>query len=174
MQELLKKAEKIKLLVCDLDGVLTSGLFYYTDNGVEHLTFHVRDGFGLKLLQRINVHVALITTSTSPIIDKRMKDLGIEFVYKGHHKKVQAYEELLANLSLQDHQVAYIGDDLPDLPLIKRSGLGVAVGNANEVVRETADWVTEHFGGHGAVREVCDVILKAKNEHGKIVEEYLE
>jgi 3-deoxy-D-manno-octulosonate 8-phosphate phosphatase (KDO 8-P phosphatase) len=156
-------ARDVKLLICDVDGVLTDGSMHYTEQGIMHKTFHVHDGFGLQLLMSYGIHVGVITTCVSPIIAARIKQLGIPHLYQGQRNKIDAYQDLINRLKLSEQDTAYIGDDLIDLPLIIRSKLGIAVANANPTVLSQADWVTTKKGGDGAVREICDLILNSQN-----------
>jgi len=164
MEELKIKqlAKNIKLLICDVDGVLTKGELYLDNSSQELKAFNVKDGLGLKLLQKAGVEIAIITGRNSPIVERRMAELGIEHVYQGQRDKIAAYNELLGKLGLNADEVAYIGDDLPDLPLIKRSALGIAVADAHFSTREKANWITFNDGGCGAIRDVTDMILDAK------------
>ena len=159
----LKKLNGIRCLICDVDGVLSNGLLYLSNNGDEIKTFHVHDGVGLKLLMHAGIQVAVITTSCNNIIDKRMSQLNIEHYFSGELDKRHAYNELKKQLQLEDHQFAYIGDDLPDLPILEQVGFKVAVANARAEVIEIADLVTKNNGGEGAVREICDKILASNN-----------
>lgn len=172
MNELIEKAKQIKCLICDLDGVLTDGILYMGDEG-EMKGFHVQDGLGLKLLLTAGIEVAIITGSINPFIDNRMQQLGIKHYFKGQIDKRKVYEALKNKLGLEDEHFAYIGDDLPDLPLIQRVGLGVAVANAVRQVKEYADWQTEKSGGRGAVRELCDLILESQGISETALAEYL-
>lgn len=174
MNELLEKAKKIKCLICDVDGVLSDGLLHIDNHGNELKSFHVQDGMGLKLLMAAGVEVAVITTARNAVVDHRMQQLGIIHYFKGQIDKRNAYQQLKTTLNLQDDQFAYIGDDLPDLPLIQQVGLGVAVGNAVPQIKEFADWQTEKMGGRGAVRELCDLILNAQNKAESALEGYLK
>jgi 3-deoxy-D-manno-octulosonate 8-phosphate phosphatase (KDO 8-P phosphatase) len=169
----MSKAKRVKLLILDVDGVLSDGQIIVTDSGEEIKAFHVQDGLGIQLLLENNLHVAVITGRNSPLVTKRMKDLKIPFVYQGQFDKLGAFEELLTQLKLHPDEVAHVGDDLPDLPLIKRVGLGVAVANATFLVKQHADWQTATAGGQGAVREVCDLILKAHGLWPSIEERFL-
>lgn len=169
-----KAAEKIKLVICDVDGVLSDGKVYFTNNGDEIKNFNIKDGLGIKLLQKSGVKVAVITGRQSTIVERRAKELGINILYQGHANKRAAFEEILTNHSLQPDQVAHIGDDLPDLPLMQRSGLGVCVADGHEFVAQNADWVTSKKGGEGAVREVADMILSAQNLLSPIHDAYLK
>jgi 3-deoxy-D-manno-octulosonate 8-phosphate phosphatase (KDO 8-P phosphatase) len=174
MNELLEKAKKIKCLICDVDGVLTDGLLYIDNHGNELKTFHVQDGMGLKLLMAAGIEVAVITTARNAVVDHRMQQLDITRYYKGQVDKRDAYQQLKKTLGFQDDQFAYIGDDLPDLPIIQQVGLGVAVANAVCQIKEFAVWQTEQTGGRGAVRELCDLILKAQNKMDLALEGYLK
>ncbi|MGQ3891248.1 3-deoxy-manno-octulosonate-8-phosphatase KdsC [Legionella sp. CNM-4043-24] len=162
--QVLEKAKKITCLICDVDGVLTDGLLYLDNHGNELKAFHVQDGVGLKLLMAVGINVAVITTSRNAVVDHRMEQLGIQHYFKGQLDKRKAFAELKERLGVSDEECAYIGDDFPDLPMIKQAGLGVAVANAVSQVKEFADWQTEQSGGRGAVRELCDFILKAQNK----------
>lgn len=174
MTDLIQRAKKIKCLISDVDGVLTNGFLHIDNHGNELKSFHVQDGMGLKLLMAAGIHVAIITTSRNAVIDHRMKQLGVTYYYKGQVDKRNAYQQLKDSLKLNDDEFAYIGDDLPDLPLIQQVGLGVAVGDAVATVAECADWQTENLGGRGAVRELCDLILNAQNLTQVALEGYLQ
>ena len=173
MNELIEKAKAVKCLICDVDGVLTDGLLHIDNNGNEFKSFNVQDGMGLKLLMAAGIEVAVITTSRHEVIQHRMQQLGITHYYTGQVDKNAAYNQLKSTLGLRDNQFAYVGDDLPDLPLIRKVGLGVAVANALRQVKEFAYWQTELTGGRGAVREVCDLILNAQNKADIALEKYL-
>ncbi|MBA2649108.1 MAG: HAD-IIIA family hydrolase [Legionella sp.] len=164
MNELIEKAKLIKCLICDVDGVLTDGLLHIDNHGNELKSFHVLDGMGLKLLMAAGIEVAVITTSANEVIEHRMKQLGILHYYKGQVDKREAFKHLKQSLAFEDKHFAYVGDDLPDLPIIQQVGLGVAVANAVCQVKEFAYWQTEKTGGRGAVREVCDLILNAQGK----------
>lgn len=174
MNDLIEKAKKIKCLICDVDGVLSDGLLYLDNHGNELKTFHVQDGMGLKLLMAVGIEVAVITTARNQVVDHRMQQLGVTHYYKGQVDKRDAYQQLKKRLHLTDEQFAYIGDDLPDLPIIQQVGLGVAVANAVSQIKEFADWQTEQRGGHGGVREVCDLILNAQNKAELALTGYLK
>lgn len=174
MKQLIEQAKKIQCLICDVDGVLSDGLLHIDNHGNELKSFHVQDGMGLKLLMAAGIEVAVITTARNAVVDHRMKQLGINHYYKGQVDKREAYEHLKKTLQLEDAQCAYIGDDLPDLPLIRQAGLGVAVANAVPLVKEYADWQTQQEGGHGGVRELCDLILAAQNKTEQAIEGYLQ
>lgn len=173
MKELLDKAKKIRCVICDVDGVLTDGLIYIDNVGNELKAFHIQDGMGLKLLMAVGIEVAVITTSRNAVIDHRMQQLGIHHYFKGQVDKRHAYQQLKSTLDLPDDAFAYIGDDLPDLDIIRQVGFGVAVANAVSQVKEFAAWRTESHGGRGAVREVCDFILNAQNKQEEALNGYL-
>ncbi len=174
MNKILEKAQKIKCLICDLDGVLTDGLLYIDNHFNELKTFHIHDGVGLKLLMTAGIEVAVITGSRNPVVDHRMEQLGIKHYYKDQLNKLDKYQQLKEMLHLKDEEFAYIGDDLPDVPIMQQVGLGVAVANAVQSVKEIATWQTELTGGRGAVREVCDLILNAQNKMDLAITGYLK
>jgi 3-deoxy-D-manno-octulosonate 8-phosphate phosphatase (KDO 8-P phosphatase) len=164
MNALLEKAAKIKCLICDIDGVLTDGLIYIDNNNNESKAFNIQDGLGLKLLMAAGIEIAVITGAQNAVIDHRMKQLDIRHYFKGQINKQAAYATLKSRLNLPDDAFAYVGDDLPDLPIMKQVGLSVAVSNAVHPVKEIASWSTELHGGRGAVREVCDFLLNAQHK----------
>ncbi len=156
------KAAKIKLLILDVDGVLTDGKIWYSDDGREQKCFHTQDGFGMKRLQKAGVQLAIISGRQSNVVDRRMKELGIAHVFQGHENKTATYESLLKICNVAPEAVGYIGDDSPDIPIMERVGFRIAVDNAVPEVKSIADWCTSRRGGEGAVREACDFILSAK------------
>lgn len=170
--DVLARAAKIRLLICDIDGVLTDGRLYFTADGHELKSFHARDGHGLKLLQRTGVQAAVISGRSSPAVALRMSSLGIEHVFQGRENKLEPFQELLGRLDLKAEQAAFVGDDVLDLPLLRRVGLAVAVADAHFTLRETVHWVTAQPGGLGAVREVCDLIMLAQGRLQGIIESY--
>ena len=174
MSEILEKAKKLKLLILDVDGVLTDGRLYFDNEGTEYKCFHARDGHGLKLLQKTGVKVAIISGRKSNSVELRMKSLGIDYVYQGHEDKLGAFAELLESMGITPEQAAYVGDDLLDLPIMIRVGLAIAVNDANFAVKERADWCTSLSGGLGAVRETCDMILQAQGNFDKVLDYYLK
>ena len=157
-----QRAARIKLAVFDVDGVLTDGRLYYGAGGEELKVFHVHDGQGLKRLQKAGVTLAIISGRDSAAVTRRMQDLGIEHVFQGDEHKLPIFERLLQKLGLTAEQAACVGDDLPDLPLLQRAGLAVAVANAQAPIKDAAHYVTTSRGGRGAAREVCDLILTAQ------------
>jgi len=164
MNNLLKKAENVKLLILDVDGVLTDGKIYYTNTGDELKAFDIQDGLGLKLLLDAGVEIAIITGRSSKIVEQRMQELGIKHYYQGEKNKIIRYEELKKVLHLSDNDIAMVGDDLLDLPLIQKAGFGITVANAVSGMTNYADWQTAKSGGNGAVREICELILTAQNK----------
>lgn len=167
-----KKARDIKLLILDVDGVLTDGKIVYTDRGEEAKAFDVKDGHGLKLLMRAGIPVALITGRSSPAVEHRARDLGITRVYQKAINKIEAYEELRRAENLRDEEICVVGDDLPDLPILRICGFSVAVADSAEEVKREVDYVTNKEAGKGAVREVCDIILKARGLWGAVTDRY--
>ena len=163
MQDILEKAAQIKLVVFDVDGVLTDGSLFVGDDGQEYKAFHSRDGLGMKMLQRAGVEIGIITARTSNVVVHRMENLGIEHVYQGKLDKLPAFEELTAKLGLSFEQTAYVGDDVVDLPVLRKAGLAIAVQDAHPVAKQHAHWQTPHNGGKGAARDVCELIMEAQN-----------
>lgn len=161
---ILNKAQQIKLMVCDVDGVLTDGQIYYAPGiDSEIKAFNTQDGLGIKLLQQHNIHVALISGRGGDVAYKRKEELGIKFAYFKVQDKLSCLQELLQITNINAAEACFIGDDLPDLAAMQYVALGVAVANSVQLILEQADWVTQRCGGHGAVREVCDLILNAQN-----------
>jgi len=169
----LERAKSIKLLLLDVDGVLTDGSIIYTPDGQEIKAFSTRDGLGLRLVQKAGLQVGLITARTSEVVKRRAENLGISLVYQGAGKKLAVFERILTEQGLQPGQVAYVGDDWLDLPLLTRVGLSVAVADGAAEVREIAHYVTELPGGRGAVREVCDLLVEALGVRESLLAEYL-
>ena len=171
---LAEKAKKLKLLILDVDGVLTDGKLFFDNQGNEYKSFHARDGHGIKLLRQTGVEVAVISGRKSNSVALRMKNLGIELVYQGHEDKRAAFNEIIAKLGITPEQAAHIGDDLLDLPIMTRVGLAIAVADANFAVKQRADWCTTLPGGYGAVREVCDFIMQAQGRFDEVLSAYLK
>lgn len=167
-----KKLKSIKLLMLDVDGVLTDGKIIYNDRGEEIKAFNVRDGHGLKLLMRAGIEIALITGRKSKVVLHRARDLGIKKVYQRVTNKIEIYEKILKEKKLKDINVGFVGDDLVDIPVLKRVGFPAAVGDAIPEVREVADYVASKKGGEGAVREICELLLKGQNKWEGITERY--
>lgn len=168
-----KRAQAIKLVAFDIDGVMTDGRLYYTDFGNEIKAFNVKDGIALNWLRSTGVDVAIITGRTSELVKKRASDLKIDKLIQGREDKVIALKEMIAPLGLSADQVAYMGDDLPDLGAIRFAGIGVAVADALPLVRQHADLTMTRAGGDGAVREFCEWLMNAQGTWNGIVEGYL-
>ena len=160
--DLLQRGKKIRLAVFDVDGVLTDGRLYFLEDGSEFKTFNTLDGQGIKMLIASGVTTAIISGRKTLIVERRASSLGIEHVFQGREDKLVVLDGLLAQLGLSYEQVAYLGDDLPDLPVIRRVGLGMAVASAAGFVREHAHGVTQARGGEGAAREFCELIMSAQ------------
>ncbi|MCF2857487.1 3-deoxy-manno-octulosonate-8-phosphatase KdsC [Pseudoalteromonas sp. SMS1] len=153
------KSKAIKLLICDIDGVFSDGRIYLGNHGEELKAFNTKDGFGIKALVASGVDVAVITGRHSEIVKQRMTSLNVTHIYQGQENKVAAYEELKMKLGLEDAQIAYIGDDGPDIPVMKLVGLAVAVADAHPLVKQLAHYTTMLPGGFGAVRELTDLLM---------------
>jgi len=160
--ELLQRAQGVKLAIFDVDGVLTDGRLYFLTDGSEFKTFNTLDGHGIKLLIASGVRTAIISGRTTPVVERRAQNLGIQHLYQGREDKLAVLDELLGELGLDYAQVAYLGDDLPDLPVMRRVGLGMAVASADAFVRQHAHGVTQARGGEGAAREFCELIMRAQ------------
>lgn len=173
MSSLTDKARRIKLVIFDVDGVLTDGRLILGDDGTEHKAFHVRDGLGLVLLREAGLQVAIISARASKVTAERMAALGIEYVFQGSQDKAKTFRELLDRLQLEPGEVAYTGDDVIDLPVLNQVGLAAAVADAHALVRERADFVTGLPGGRGGVREVCELILEAQDKLAPLLQRYL-
>ncbi len=167
-------AKGVKMLLLDVDGVMTNGGIIIDDRGQELKVFHVRDGHGIKLLLSNEIKVGIITGRESEVVKKRAEELGIETVYQGCRDKTEAYEKIKKAYKLKDEEIGFVGDDIVDIPILKRVGFPVAVADATEEVKTVAVYVTEARGGRGAVREVAEFILKAKGLWKRIIDEYME
>ena len=165
-------AKNIKLLILDVDGVLTDGSIILDDNGNEIKSFHVRDGHGLKMLQKAGIQIAIITGRHSKVVERRAHELGITEVYQRCHIKTVAYDDLLEKFGIEDKETAYVGDDIVDIPIFKRVGLSIAVADAVDEAKREALFVTNNRGGRGAVREVCELILKSNGKWEEFIDEY--
>jgi 3-deoxy-D-manno-octulosonate 8-phosphate phosphatase (KDO 8-P phosphatase) len=161
-KKILIAARKIKLLILDVDGVLTDGSIILDNYGNELKSFHVRDGHGIKMLMSAGIHVAIITGRQSQVVEKRAHELGIKDVFQKCLDKQIAYDELAQKYGLDSSEIAYIGDDIIDIPVLKRSGLPVVVADADDQTKAFAQFITTKEGGRGAVREFCDLLLQAK------------
>ncbi len=165
-------AKKVRLLILDVDGVLTDGGIILDNDGNELKAFYVRDGHGIKMLSKVGVTVAIITGRYSKVVERRAQELGITEIYQRCHIKTVAYEHLLEKLNFSDSVVAYIGDDVVDLSIMKRVALPIAVADAESEAKASAVFITKNPGGRGAVREVCNLIIKAKGKWEELMDEY--
>ncbi len=173
-QTAVTRAARVRLMIFDVDGVLTDGSLQYGPEGEAIKTFNVHDGLGIKLLRQAGVKTAIITARNSVIVAKRAADLGIDHVQQSAHDKQAAFEQLLAHFGLAAEQAGFIGDDWIDLPVLTRAGFAVGVANARAEVRERAHFVTHADGGQGAVRELCEFILRAQGSFEAALAPYLE
>lgn len=164
----LERVRPIRLLLLDVDGVLTDGRLFLSDSGEEYKAFHSRDGHGIKMLMASGVPVGIVTGRSSQVVKRRADDLGISILVQGCRDKRTAVAELLAQYKVPAHEAAFMGDDVIDLPAMELVGLGVAVADAHPLVRARAKLVTQHKGGHGAVRELCEMLMQA---HGTLEEQ---
>lgn len=165
-------AAGIKLLLLDVDGVLTNGQIIYDGAGNELKMFNVRDGHGLKLVQRAGIQTGIITGRKSDVVSRRAAELGIDILYQGALNKLEPYEEIIAQSGLPETQIAYVGDDLVDLPILRRVGFSATVADADPEVLSRVDFVSSFNGGQGAVREICDLLLKAGDHWETVTERY--
>ena len=173
-ESLNKRAAKIKLLVLDVDGVLTDGKLYFGDGGQEMKAFSTLDGHGIKLLRSTGVEVGIITGRKSVLVEKRAADLSIRLLYQGREDKFTALTEMLVDFPCALNEVAYVGDDHPDLLVMTQIDLAIASANAHEDVLRYAHYKTSKPGGEGAVREVCDLIMRAQGTYDQILAKYVE
>jgi 3-deoxy-D-manno-octulosonate 8-phosphate phosphatase (KDO 8-P phosphatase) len=162
MQDIIEKARNIRLVIFDVDGVLTDGSLFIGDGGEEDKAFNSRDGHGMKMLQNSGVDIGIITGRSSDVVRHRMDSLGIKHVYQGQLDKLPAFEELIAKLGVGAEQVAYVGDDVIDLPILIRVGLAIAVQDAHHMVKQHSHWITPNPGGRHAARDVCEFIMQAQ------------
>ena len=169
----MEKARNVKLLILDVDGVLTDGRIVIDDRGVETKCFDVRDGHGIKMLKRANIDVAIITGRESHVVSHRARELGIDSVYQNIHNKLEVYEAILKEKGLKDGEVGFVGDDVIDLPLLRRVGFAAVVADGVEELKPYADYVSRNKGGRGAVREIIELILKAQGKWAELMERYL-
>ncbi len=169
-----ERALHLKALVLDVDGILSDGQLYFGNSGEEIKAFDVRDGLGLKLLQRAGLKVAIITGRKSQLVEQRMQSLGLDLVIQGREDKGVALREVATALGLSPEDCAYMGDDWPDLSALAIAGLAITVPAAHREVRTRAHWVTASAGGHGAVREVCDMILMVQGHYHRLLASYLQ
>lgn len=173
VQPLRDRLALVRALVLDVDGVLTDGSLVYGPEGEVQKTFHVRDGLGLRLLLREKIFVGVITAKQSPMLSRRLTELGVEHVFYGRQDKGRAILELASSIGVEVGSMAFVGDDVLDLPALRAVGMPIAVADAHPFVREAAAWITSARGGHGAVREVCDSILNARDRLRAACEELI-
>jgi 3-deoxy-D-manno-octulosonate 8-phosphate phosphatase (KDO 8-P phosphatase) len=168
MKDILERASRIRLLIFDVDGVLTDGSLFLGDDGQEYKAFNSRDGHGIKMLQKHGVTVAIITGRTSKVVEHRMANLGVTHIYQGKLEKLPAFEELIKKVGVSADQTAYVGDDVVDLPVMRKVGLAIAVQDAHPMVVRHSHWQTPTAGGRGAARDVCEMLMEA---HGVLEQE---
>ncbi len=164
--------KSIKAIVMDVDGVLTDGTIFLDQRGEEIKAFYSADGLAITSARRMGLKIAFISARASKALASRAKELGIDALYQNKMNKIQSFEKILKDFKLQSHEVCYIGDDLVDIPVLKRAGLAIAVQNAAPEIKKISSYVTEHSGGRGAVREVIEKIMKAQGSWQKLVEDY--
>ncbi|OGT37523.1 MAG: hypothetical protein A3F11_02585 [Gammaproteobacteria bacterium RIFCSPHIGHO2_12_FULL_37_14] len=172
MSAIRDKAKLIQLLILDVDGILTNGELYYDRDGEQLKCFHVHDGLGIQLLQKCGVKIAVISSKKSAAVSHRLNHLDIQHVYLGQDNKLTAYAELKQQLQLDDNHIACMGDDLPDLPLLRRAGFAITVPQAPEIIRDHVDMITTREAGKGAVREACEFIMIAKELYQNVLKPY--
>jgi len=173
-KEVLEKAAKIKLVIFDVDGVLTDGSLFLGDDGLEYKAFHSLDGHGMKMLQDSGVDIAIITARTSKVVEYRMASLNIEHVYQGAKDKIVAFNKLVEKLHISTDEIAYVGDDVVDLPVMTKVGLAITPDNGHPFVVEHADWQTTRPGGRGAARDVVELIMEAQGKLQDKLQSYLQ
>ncbi len=173
LSEIQDRASRIKLLLMDCDGVLTDGRIWILENGEDQKAFHTRDGLGIDLWHRAGLKSGIISGRTSSAVERRARSLGISFICQGCEDKQEAFAKTVLQAGLINTEVAFVGDDLNDIPLMMRSGLGIAVADAATDTRERAHYVTAAKGGRGAIREVIELILKAQGRWEELVRYYL-
>ena len=167
-----EQARKISLILSDVDGVLTDGGIIFDNEGIETKRFHNRDGLGIKIWQRAGLHIGIVTGRSSNIVQVRAKELGITLVRQGFEEKLSVVREIVSTLALSPDQVCYIGDDLPDLPAMQYVGMPAAVADAAIDVREAASFVSDRRGGHGAVRELIERILRTQDKWAEVLRRF--
>jgi 3-deoxy-D-manno-octulosonate 8-phosphate phosphatase (KDO 8-P phosphatase) len=173
MQSIQDKARRVKLLILDVDGILTTGAIYYGSNDFQMRGFHIHDGLGIKLMQKAGIPIAIISGKQSDVVKKRLQDLHVEHMYLGHEDKRPAYQDLKTRLGLEDQDIAYMGDDLPDLPLLRQAGFSATVPDAPQIITQTVDYISKKNAGLGAVRELCELILNAQQKLDSVIESYI-
>lgn len=168
-----EKAKKIRMVIFDVDGVLTDGSLFIGDDKQEYKAFNSKDGHGMKMLIRSGVDIGIITGRTSKVVEHRVADLGIKQVYQGCHDKLPVYEKLVDKLKLAHDEIAFVGDDIVDLPIMLKTGLAITVNDGHTLVKKYSHWATPSNGGRGAAREICEMIMHAQNNYESAVQQYL-
>ncbi len=174
MDAINRLAQPIKLIIFDIDGVLTNGTLFFDNQGEEYKAFNSKDGHGIRMLQECGLLAAVITGRKSSLVEHRMRDLGVEIIYQGYRDKRPAFAQLLQQTGLKAEQIAYIGDDVVDLPVMVQVGMAIAVADAHEFVLQHADYVTRQGGGQGAAREAIETILQAQGLLQDKLQSYLQ
>jgi 3-deoxy-D-manno-octulosonate 8-phosphate phosphatase (KDO 8-P phosphatase) len=172
MQDVYNRARKIRVAIFDVDGVLTDGMLYYADSGEEMKAFNVHDGHGMRMLKDSGIALAIISSRSSRCVEARARNLGVDLLFQGATDKLAAFDEVLSRAAVTSEACVYAGDDLVDLPVMKRCGLAVAVPGAPAPVRRQAHYVTRARGGYGAVRELCEIVLHAQGSLATRIEEH--
>ena len=173
MNDVLAKAKQVKLLLFDVDGVLTDGHLLFSDNGQQYKVFYTRDGHGMKMLQNSGVDIGIITGRNSQAVVYRMQELEIKHIYQNCDDKVSVFESLVSLLGISHEQTAYVGDDIVDLPIMRKAGLSIAVLDAHPLVKQYAHWQTRNPGGRGAARDACELIMQAQGTLDTQLKKYL-
>jgi len=171
--DIINKLKQIRLLLLDVDGVLTDGSIIYNDNGSETKIFNVKDGLGIRLLMDSGIRTGIVTGRASKALLCRCKNLGIELIFDGIKDKSSVFDLIMKKTGLLSKQIAFMGDDMPDISLMKLTGISAATADAHETIKQYADIITVNKGGHGAVRELCETILKAQGLWEEITERYI-
>ena len=174
MDAINRLAQPIKLIIFDIDGVLTNGTLFFDNQGEEYKAFNSKDGHGIRMLQECGLLAAVITGRKSSLVEHRMRDLGVEIIFQGYRDKRPAFAQLLQQTGLKAEQIAYIGDDVVDLPVMVQVGMAIAVADAHEFVLQHADYVTRQGGGQGAAREAIETILQAQGLLQDKLQSYLQ
>jgi 3-deoxy-D-manno-octulosonate 8-phosphate phosphatase (KDO 8-P phosphatase) len=169
---LIERIKPVLLLILDVDGVMTDGRIIVDDTGREMKNFNVKDGHGIKMLMKYGIDVAIITGRKSDVVEHRARDLGITEVHQRIFNKLEVFNDILQNRELKSEQVAFIGDDIVDIPVLRRVGFSAAVADATDEVKTVVHYITKKTGGNGAVREICDLILKAQGKWGDVAQRY--
>ncbi len=172
--DIIAQAKKIKLVIFDIDGVMTDGSLFFGDDGQEYKAFNSLDGHGLRMMQECGLQVAVITGRQSEVVKHRMSDLGVTLLYQGYRDKRPAFESLRKEVGLALEEITYVGDDVVDLPIMSQLPFSIAVANAHPFVKQHAQWVTERPGGRGAARDVCEFLLDAQGVLEAKLNSYLE